>query len=70
VGVVWRERRAAFRASPEPGTKVWTFLESGGSTEPEEPAQESHAGPKPIEPTDPFHELVRTAIGDLVATGR
>jgi hypothetical protein len=70
VGMVWREGRGAFRASAEPGTKGWTFLERGSVAASKEATQEAHGDPLPIELSDPFHERLRAAIGDLVATGR
>jgi hypothetical protein len=70
VGLIWREGRAAFRGSTVPGTKVWSFLEDSGVMEPDQASQQSAVSPTPIQATDPLRELVRAAIGDLVATGR
>jgi Helicase HerA, central domain/TraM recognition site of TraD and TraG len=70
VGLVWKDGRASFRPHRIPAVPIWSFLESAdGQTDLPEGTDSSGTQPL-LAPTDPFPQLVRAAISDLVASGR
>jgi hypothetical protein len=70
IGVLWKTGRGAFQPVRASGTTVWRFLDMGADAQHDTRVQELGESLPALVPTDPFRELVRAAISDLVSTGR